>query len=76
MLILIIIFIIKDTKLYVTVVTISAGDNQKLSNFLVKDLKDQFIRMNKRQKGRVRIQQRNIDICSNQVFVVLIDFLF
>ena len=76
MLILIITFTIKDTKLYVTVVTISAGDNQKLSNFLVKDLKDQFIGMNKKQKGRIRIQQRNIDICSNQVFVVLIDFLF
>ena len=76
MLILIITFTIKDTKLYVTVVTISAGDNQKLSNFLVKDLKDQFIGINKKQKGRIRIQQRNIDICSNQVFGVLIDFLF
>ena len=36
-------FTIKDTKLYVPVVTLSATDNQ---NILVKDLKDQFIGMN------------------------------
>ena len=36
----IIVFTIKDTKLYVPVVTLSAKDNQKLSNFLAKDLKD------------------------------------
>ena len=41
-----IIFTIKDTKLYVPVATLSAKDNQKLSNFLAKDLKYQFIRMN------------------------------
>ena len=38
-----IIFITKDTKLYVPVVTLSARDNQK---FLVKNLKDQFTEMN------------------------------
>ena len=37
-----IIFTIKDTKLYVLVVTLSARDNQKFSNFLTKDLKDQI----------------------------------
>ena len=45
-----IIFTIKDTKLYAPVVTLSATDNQKLSNFLAKDLKDQFTGMNIKQK--------------------------
>ena len=40
-----IIFTIKDTK-YVPVVALSARDSQILSNFLAKDLKDQFIGMN------------------------------
>ena len=35
-----IVFTIKDTKLYVPVVTLSARDNQTLSNVLAKDLKD------------------------------------
>ena len=39
-------FTIKDTKLYVPVVTLSARNNQKSSNFLVKQLKDQFIELN------------------------------
>ena len=36
-------FTVKDTKVYVPVVTLSARDNQ---NFLTKDLKDQLTRMN------------------------------
>ena len=36
-------FTVKDAKVYVPVVTLSARDNQKL---LAKDLKDQLIRMN------------------------------
>ena len=40
-------FTIKDTKLFVSVKTLSASDNQKLSKLLSKgDLKDQFIGMN------------------------------
>ena len=35
-----IIFTIKDTKLYVLVVTLSARDNQNHQNFLAKDLKE------------------------------------
>ena len=53
-----VIFTIKDTKLYVPVVTLSASDNQ----FLAKDFKDQFIEMNIKQKGRIKIRQLNIDI--------------
>ena len=42
-----IVFTIKDTKLFVSVKTLSASDNQKLSKLLSKgDLKDQFIGMN------------------------------
>ena len=41
------VFTIKDTKLFVSVKTLSASDNQKLSKLLSKgDLKDQFIGMN------------------------------
>ena len=42
-----IVFTIKDTKLFVSVKTLSASDSQKLSKLLSKgDLKDQFIGMN------------------------------
>ena len=42
-----IVFTIKDTKLFVSVKTLSASDNQKLSKLLSKgDLKDEFIGMN------------------------------
>ena len=42
-----IVFTIEDTKLFVSVKTLSASDNQKLSKLLSKgDLKDQFIGMN------------------------------
>ena len=45
-------------------------------NFLVKDLKDQFIGMNIKQKVRMKIQQMNIDIFSNQILLESIDFFF
>ena len=45
-----IIFTIKNTKLYVLVVTLSAKINQKLSNLLAKDLKDWFIGINIKEK--------------------------
>ena len=38
-----IIFTIKDTKLWITVVIVSAKDNQNYQNFLTKDLKDWFV---------------------------------
>ena len=53
----------KDAKLYVLVVTVSAKNSQKLlENVLAKYLKDQPIGMNIKQKVRIKIQQKNIDI--------------
>ena len=52
----------KDTKLYVPVLTLSVKDNQKLSKLLGKGFKDQFLGMNIKQKVRIKIQM-NIDIC-------------
>ena len=53
----------KDAKLYVLVVTLSAKNSQKLlENVLAKYLKDQLIGMSIKQKVRIKIQQKNIDI--------------
>ena len=41
-----IIFTMKDTKLYLPVVTLSARDNQRLLKSIKKYWKDQFIEMN------------------------------
>ena len=59
------IFAIKDIKFYIPVVILSAKDNQNISNFLPKDLKDQFIGMNVKQKKRIKIQQLSTDIFPN-----------
>ena len=71
-----IIFTIKDAKVYVSVVTLSATQNKKRSNFLAKHLKDQFIWMNMKQKVRIKIQQINKDTFSNQILLEVIDYLF
>ena len=49
------IFTVKDTKVYAPVVTLSVI-NQKLSDFLVKELKEQFLGMNIKQKVRLKLQ--------------------
>ena len=41
--------LIKDTKLFVTVTTLSAKTIKSYQDFSAKDLKDQFIGMNKKQ---------------------------
>ena len=56
-----IIFTIKGTKLYVPVVTLS----ENYQNFLAKDLEDQIIGMNIKEKVRIKIRQMNIHIFSN-----------
>ena len=38
-----------------------------IKKFLAKGLKDQFIRMNVKQKVRIKTQQMNIDIFWNQI---------
>ena len=50
-----IIFTIKDTKLYVPEVTLSARDKDN-QNFLAKDLKDHFTGINIKQKVRIKRQ--------------------
>ena len=57
-----IMFTMKDTKLYVPVITLSAKDNQNYQKLLVKDLEDQCTRMNIIQKVRVKTRQTSIDI--------------
>ena len=63
----VIISTIKDTKLYVPVITLSARDNEKLSKFIG------FERSIK-QKLRIKIRQINKDSFLNQT--LLIDYLF
>ena len=54
-----IIFTIKDKKIYVLAVTLSTHYQQKTiknyQNFLAKDLKDQCIKVNIKQKVRIKI---------------------
>ena len=64
-----IIFTIEDTNLYVPVVTLSTRDNKNHQNFLTKDLKDQLIAMNIKQKVRIKIRQINIDIFLKRILV-------
>ena len=44
-------------------------------NFLAKDLKDGLIGMNLKQNVKIKMQQTNTDILSNQILLVLIDYL-
>ena len=55
-----IIFAVKDTKLYVPVVTLSERNNQILSKLFSKDLNNQFIGMSIKQKVRIKTRQINI----------------
>ena len=55
-----IIFAVKDTKLYVPVVTLSERNNQILSKLFSKDLNNQFIGMNIKQKVKIKTRQMNI----------------
>ena len=57
---------VKDTKLYLPVVVLSAKGNQNYQNFLTKDLKDQILGVNIKQKVRIKLQQMSIDILSIQ----------
>ena len=74
--ILIILFLLSKTENYMF---LSSCYQQKTiknyQNFLVKDLKDQFIGMSIKQKVRIKIQQMNIDIFSNQTLLELAEDL-
>ena len=60
-----------DTKLCVPLVTLSTIENQEVA----KELKDRFIRMSIKQKGRIKrnIQEINIDILFNLILLESID---
>ena len=45
-------------------------------NFLAKNLKDQFIGMNIKQKERIKIRQMSLDIFTSQILLESIDCLF
>ena len=53
-----IIFTVKDTKLFVPAVTLLAKDTQNYQNFLAKDLKDQFVWMNIKQKVKRKTKKK------------------
>ena len=57
MLILITFSLLSKTKLFVPLVILSAKDNQKLTKLLAKDLKDQCIEINVKQKVTIKVQQ-------------------
>ena len=72
-----IIFTVKDGKLCPPVVTLSARNNQKLSKRFSKGFERRLlIGMNIKQKMRIKIEQMNIDIFSNQILLEPIDCLF
>ena len=64
-----IIFTIKDTKLYVPVVTLSARVNQKLIKLLSKGFERSVYWNEYKTKSGTKIQQMNIDIFSKSNFV-------
>ena len=61
-----IVFTIKDTKLFVPVVTLSIK-NQKLSKRLSKGLERSVYWNEFKTKSENKIRQRNIDVFSNQI---------
>ena len=76
-LILIILFSLSVTQNYMFLKSLY---QQKIiknyQNFLEKNLKDQFIGVNIKQKGKIKIQQFNINISLNQTLLELTDQFF
>ena len=69
MLILIILFSLSKAQNYMSLLYLYQQKTIKnYQNFFAKDLKDQFIGMNIKQKVRIKKRQTNIDIFSNQTF--------
>ena len=71
-----IIFSIKVTKLYAPVGISLEKTIKNFQSFLAKNLKDQFIGVNIKQKLIMKVQQINIDIFSNQILLESRDCLF
>ena len=69
-----IIISIKGIKLYVPVVTYHQETIKNYQNFLVMNLKDQFIGTNIKQKVIMKIKQTNLDFFLNQILLESIDY--
>ena len=70
-----IIFTIKDTKLYVLVVTLSARDNQKLLKLLSKGF-ERSVYWNEYKTKSESGNRTNKHIFSNQIMLELTDYLY
>ena len=70
------IFTIKDTKLYVLVVTLSTRDNQKLSQLLSKGVQRSVYWSEYKTKSDNKNTTNELDIFLNPILLGLIDCLF
>ena len=70
-----IIFTIKDTKLYVPVVTLLARDNHNLLKLLSKGFEGSVYWKEYKTKTDKKLQQTNLDIFLNQILLESIDYL-
>ena len=66
-------FPINDPKLYVLSSLHHLHTIKNYQNLFENDIKGHFIRINSKQKVRIKTQQMNIDIFSNQILLKLID---
>ena len=77
MVILTILSLLSKTQSYIFLSSLYQKNTiQNYQNFSVKDLKDQLIGMNVKQKVRTNIGKMNIDAFFNQILLELIDYLF
>ena len=69
-------FTTKDTRLYFPVVTLPSREIKNYQSFMSKDLKDQVIGTNMKQKVILKIQGTNLDFSLNQIVEELVNYLF
>ena len=71
-----IVFTIRNLKFYFLLDFYQQETIKNYQNFMAKDLKDDFIGMNIKEKVRTKLRQMCLDILSNQILVEPIDYLF
>ena len=76
MLILIILFSLSKTQSYVSVITLSARDNQKLSELFSKGFEKSVYWNEYKTKVKIKTRQMIIDIFLNQILFESINCLF
>ena len=69
-------FTVKDTKLNIPVVTLSARDNQKLSKRFSKEFERSVYWNEYKTKSMDKKNEMNLDIFLNQILLELIDYLY